>query len=88
MTSSLLAKRIKNILLINLQKALERLKRAGFHLKREKCKFFQGHAIDNEDIWPVSEKIKAIVDMPKLNNSKELHSFLGMVNYYDRFTPS
>ena len=25
----------------NLQKALERLKAAGFHLKREKCKFFQ-----------------------------------------------
>ena len=75
----------------NLQKALERLKAAGFHLKREKCKFFQsqvqylGHIIDKESIRPVPEKIKAIVDMPKPKNPKELRSFLGMVNYYDCF---
>jgi len=77
----------------NLQKALERLRAEGFHLKREKCQFFQsqvqylGHIIDKDGIRPVPEKIKAIVDMPKPNNPKELRSFLGMVNYYDRFTP-
>ena len=77
----------------NLQKALERLKTAGFHLKREKCKFFQsqvqylGHIIDKEGIHPVPEKIQAIVDMPKPSNHKKLRSFLGMVNYYDRFAP-
>ena len=77
----------------NLQKALKRLKTAGFHLKKEKCKFFQsqvqylGHIIDKDGIRPVPEKIKAIVDMPEPNNPKELRSFLGMVNYYDRFTP-
>ena len=78
----------------NLQKALERLKALGFHLKREKSKFFQsqvqylGHIIDKQGVWPVPEKIKAIVDMTKPNNPKELCSFLGMVNYYDCFTPS
>jgi len=46
-----------------------------------------GHIIDKEGIRPVPEKIKATVDMPKPNNPKELRSFLGMVNYYDRFTP-
>ena len=77
----------------NLQKVLERLKAVGFHLKREKCKFFQsqfqylGHIIDKEGIRPVPEKIKAIIDMPKPKNPKELHFFLGMVNYSDRFTP-
>ena len=71
----------------NRQKALERLKAAGFHLKREKCKFFQsqvqylGHVIDKEGIRLVSEKIKDIVDMPKPKNPKELHSFLGTVKY-------
>ena len=78
----------------NLQKALERLKALGFHLKREKSKFFQsqvqylGHIIDKQGVRPVPEKIKAIVDMTKPNNPKELCSFLGMVNYYDCFTPS
>ena len=78
----------------NLQKALERLKAVGFHIKREKCKFFQsqvqylGHNTDKEGIRPVPpEKIKAIVDMPKPKNPKELCSFLGMANYFDRFTP-
>ena len=77
----------------NLQKVLEGLKAAGFYLKREKCKFFQsqvqylGHIIGKQGVWSGVEKIKAIVDMPKPNNPKELHFFLGMVNYYYRFTP-
>ena len=48
---------------------------------------YLGHIIDKEGIQPVPEKIKAIVDIPKPKNPKELCSFLGMVNYYDRFTP-
>ena len=48
---------------------------------------YLGHIIDKDGIRPVPEKIKAIVDMPEYNNPKELRSFLGMVNYYDHFTP-
>ena len=77
----------------NLQKTLDRLRTAGFHLKMNKCKFFQpevqylGHMIDKDRIRPQPEKLKAFVEMPNPNNQKELLSFLGMVNYYDRFTP-
>ena len=34
------------------------------------------------------EKLKAILDMPNPNNQQELRVFSGIVNYYDRFTPS
>ena len=77
----------------NLKKALDRLKTAGFRLKLEKCEFFQaevrylGHIIDKSGIRPQPDKLKAIVDMPFPQNAKELRSFLGMVNYYDKFTP-
>ena len=75
----------------NLQNALERLKAAGFHLKREKHKakfsILSHIIIDKEGLQPVPEKTKAIVHMPKPNNLKERHSFLGMVNYYDCFIP-
>ena len=77
----------------NLKKALDRLKTTGFRLKMEKCEFFQaevrylGHIIDKSGIRPQPDKLKAIVDMPFPQNPKELRSFLGMVNYYDKFTP-
>ena len=35
----------------------------------------------------LSEKLKAIVNMPNPNNQKELLSFLGMMTYYDWFIP-
>ena len=77
----------------NLQKTLDRLRTAGFYFKMNKCKFFQpelrylGHIIDKDRIRPQPEKLKAILEMSNPNNQKELRSFLGMVNYYDRFTP-
>ena len=76
----------------NLQKTLDRLRTAGFRLKMNKCKFFQpevhylGHIIDKDGIRPQLEKLKGILEMLNPNNQKELRSFLGMVNYYDRFT--
>ena len=79
--------------IINLKKALERLKTAGFRLKMKKCQFFQtevrylGHIIDKNGIRPQPDKLKAIVDMSLPQNPKELSSFLGMVNCYDKFTP-
>ena len=58
----------------------------------EKCKFFQseiqylGHVIDKDGNQPLPEKLRALVDMTNPTNQKELHSSLGMVNYYDKFT--
>ena len=77
----------------HLQLTLSKLKESGFRLRRDKCKFFQdtveylGHTIDNQGIYPQPAKIYAIANMPYPKNIAELRSFLGMVNYYDRFTP-
>ena len=72
---------------------LGKLKESGFRLRMDKCKFFQdiienlGHIIDNHGIHPHPAKIDAITNMPYPKNTAKLCSFLGMVNYYDRFTP-
>ena len=79
--------------LTNLQLTLSKLKESGFRLRMDKCKFFQdtveylGHIIDNQGIHPQPAKLDAIANMPYPKNIAELRSFLGMVNYYDRFTP-
>ena len=77
----------------NLQKTLERLKESGFRLRKSKCSFLQasmvylGHVIDKDGIRPQTSKVEAIQKMPLPSDPKELRSFLGMVNYYDRFIP-
>ena len=48
---------------------------------------YLGHILDKEGIRPHPDKIKAITAMPEPKNQSELHSFLGMANYYNRFVP-
>ena len=79
--------------LTNLQRTLERLKESGFRLRKSKCSFFQssvvylGHVIDKDGIRPLTNKVEAILKMPLPEDPKQLRSFLGMVNYYDKFLP-
>ena len=79
--------------LTNLQRILERLKESGFRLRKSKCSFFQssvvylGHVIDKDGIRPLTNKVEAILKMPLPEDPKQLRSFLGMVNYYDKFLP-
>ena len=79
--------------LTNLQRTLERLKESGFRLRKSKCSFFQssvvylGHVIDTDGIRPLTNKVEAIRKMPLPEDPKQLRSFLGMVNYYDKFLP-
>ena len=79
--------------LTNLQRTLERLKESGFRLRKSKCSFFQssvvylGHVIDKDGIRPLTNKVEAILKMPLPKDPKQLRSFLGMVNYYDKFLP-
>ena len=35
-----------------------------------------------------TDKVEAILDTPKPDDVKQLHSFLGLVNYYGRFVPN
>ena len=48
---------------------------------------YLGHIIDNHGIHPHPAKNDAITNMLYPKNIAELRSFLGVVNYYDLFTP-
>ena len=72
-------------------KVFQSLRKHGLKLNKNKCRFHQsellflGHKITSIGISPDENKIKAIVDMPYLQNVKELQRFLGTVNYLAKF---
>ena len=76
-----------------LKRVLERLRDSGARLKRKKCVFlasevvYLGLKIDATGIHPVQEKVKAIEDMPRPQDVKQLQAYLGMLQYYARFLP-
>ena len=77
--------------LSNLDKVLLRLAKAGMRLNVDKCTFmapevtYLGYRIDKEGLHAVNEKVEAIAMAPAPQNSKELRSYLGCLNYYGRF---
>ena len=78
----------------NLKKVLTRLDKAGIRLKRKKCVFLQnqviylGHRINRDGIQPIDGKVRAILEAPAPSNVKELHAFLGMLNYCACYLPN
>ncbi|XP_062698486.1 uncharacterized protein K02A2.6-like [Aedes albopictus] len=68
-----------------------RLREYGFHLRVEKCRFYQdqlkylGHIISARGIQPDPAKIAAISEMPAPTDVSTLRSFLGAVNFYGKF---
>lgn len=78
----------------NLRKVLKRLEDYGLRAKREKCEFFKssvaycGHIIDSLGLHKCQEKIKAVLKAPHPQDVSQLRSFLGFVNYYNRFLPN
>ena len=77
-----------------LGEVLTRLKAAGVKLKKNKCAFmlsrveYLGHFISAEGLHPSPGKVKAIVEAPAPQNVNQLHSFLGLINYYGKFLPN
>jgi len=77
-----------------LDKVLPILKTAGFKLNKAKCAFllpkveYLGHIFDESGLHPIQEKVQAIREAPAPKNLAELRSFLGIINYYSRFTKS
>ena len=73
---------------------LKRLQDAGLKANKEKCEFFRdrvqfcGHEIDIEGLHKTQEKIEAVVSAPRPENVSQLRSFLGLINYYNRFLPN
>ncbi len=78
----------------HLEEVLRRLKEAGLRVKKAKCQFtaswieYLGHRIDAEGLHPTQEKIEAVKRAPRQRNVSELKSFLGIINYYEKFVPS
>ncbi|UYV80805.1 K02A2.6-like, partial [Cordylochernes scorpioides] len=76
---------------IKTEKVLLRFRESGLCLKKEKCHFyvpeieFLGMIIDHKGINPSEEKLRAIKDARPPSNKRELMSFLGLLNYYERF---
>ena len=75
------------------EEVLSRLSNAGIHLKREKCSFFAdqveclGHLIE-KGLHPTDTKVKEVQKAPAPSNVSELKSFLGLLNYYNKFLPN
>ncbi|GBG77790.1 hypothetical protein CBR_g25721 [Chara braunii] len=75
----------------HLRRVLETLRRAKYKANRDKCEFvwqeleYLGHFVTPEGISPLSDKIQAIQEWPEPKTVTNVHSFLGLVGYYQRF---
>ncbi|KAK3085126.1 hypothetical protein FSP39_024809 [Pinctada imbricata] len=78
----------------NLAKVLQRLEDFNLRVNKEKCEFFAdrvaycGHEIDKSGIWKSRDKIDAVIKTQAPGNVTQLRSFLGLINYYNRFLPN
>ena len=77
-----------------LAQVLERLENARMRLNKQKCSFLRssieylGHVVDEKGIHPTKEKVTAIREAPAPTNVTQLRSFLGLINYYNKFLPN
>ena len=75
----------------NLNKTLQRLEVYGFKVREKKCFFKQdsveyfSYIVTAEGLAPSPKKVQAILEVEPPENVKGLRSFLGLVNYYDKF---
>ncbi|GJT31124.1 retrotransposon protein, putative, ty3-gypsy subclass [Tanacetum coccineum] len=70
---------------------LELLKKEELYAKFSKCEFwipkvqFPGHVFDSQGIYVDPAKIESIKDWASPQPPTEIHQFLGLVGYYQRF---
>ncbi|GKD43397.1 putative reverse transcriptase domain-containing protein [Tanacetum coccineum] len=75
----------------HLKLILELLKKEELYAKFSKCEFwipkvqFLGHVIDSEGIHVDPAKIESIKDWTSPKSPMEIHQFLGLAGYYQRF---
>ena len=75
----------------HLRHVLQTLRDRKLFAKRSKCMFaakeveFLGHIVSGEGIRADSSKLDVVRDWPTPKTVKQLQSFLGMVNYFQRF---
>ena len=72
---------------------LNKLEKAGYRVGKKKFEFFMnetkwlGHEINKNGIKPNEEKVEAILKLKALENTKDLKSFLGAIQYLAKFLP-
>ena len=77
----------------HLRVVFQRLQKAGLVLNIEKCQFgvpyveYLGHHVDPSGVSPLPSSVAAVKNFPQPTNTKQLVSFLGMLNFYRRFIP-
>ena len=78
----------------SLETVLDRLAKAGCHIKKNKCTFmssfviYLGHKVDSAGLHHLPDKVCAIVKAPCLSNPKQLKAYLGLIRYYAKFLPN
>ena len=78
--------------LVHLRLLLEDLKKANLTVNLRKSKFFRekieylGYELLTRGISASSDKVAAILEFPKPKNPKQLQGFLGLTNFYNKFT--
>uniref|UniRef100_A0A3Q7I3W4 Reverse transcriptase domain-containing protein n=1 Tax=Solanum lycopersicum TaxID=4081 RepID=A0A3Q7I3W4_SOLLC len=76
---------------VHLKKDFKILRENQLYVKREKCEFaqpkvhFLGHVVSQGELRMDEEKVKAIQDWKAPTKVTELHSFIGLANYYRKF---
>ena len=77
----------------DLKHVLGRLPAAGFTLRGSKCFFGKskvshlGFDYTGGGIASTEERIRAVTEWPIPSSTKEVRSFLGLVNFYQHFVP-
>jgi hypothetical protein len=78
----------------HLRVVFDRLRRAGLTVKPEKVKFateeifFLGHIVSPAGVRIDPERTKVIQVFPPPKNAKGISRFVGIVNFYHKFTPN
>ena len=78
----------------SLEEVFYRVEKHGMRLKQEKCCFllrrveYLRHQISEEGIQLLAIKVSAKIKAPTPKDLQQLRSFLGLVNYYEKFIPT
>ena len=76
----------------HLETLLNNLNKANITVNLTKSQFFRreisflGYRLTTKGIQATDDKVKAIMDFPAPKNTKQLKGFLGLTNFYNRFT--
>lgn len=78
---------------VHLRQIFQRLQQYGLTINLEKCVFgescikFLGYEISSNGTRPLPDRVTTILDYPLPKFACDLRRYLGMLNFYRRFTP-